>query len=321
MICAVVLNWNAAEETIASLQSLLEITDKRLSTIVVCDNGSSDDSIGKIRSWAHRAGGHAVRCIRSPEVVVDKAVPHEPVVVIDNQANVGYAAGCNPGIRYALNRDFEFIWILNNDTRFHPDALTALTDFARMHPDAGVIGSTLVDFDDRNRVQCTGGCYYHPLSTVFRYAGKERLLSDVLSAPLEKELDYIYGASMFVRSEVFRHVGLLSEDYFLFYEELDFCRRARLADYQLGWCPGSIVFHRQSGSFENLGTKKRREQIANYHENLSTLIFTAKFYPHLFPAAGLFRFIGKFVKMVIYRKWFLLHPLCSAYADFFCRKK
>lgn len=321
MICAVVLNWNGAEETIACLQSLFEISDKRLSTIVVCDNGSSDDSIGRIRSWAYRTIGHPIRGILSSEVNDDQFLLHESIVIIDNQANGGYAAGCNPGIRYALKRDFKFIWILNNDTRFHPDAVTALMDYAQTHPDTGVIGSTLVDFDHRDRVQCTGGCYYYPLTTVFTYAGRGRLLSEALSVPLDKELDYVYGASLFVRADVFRRIGLLNEAYFLFYEELDFCHRVRSAGYRLGWCSRSIVFHRQSGSFENMGATMRQERITNYHENLSTLIFTATFHPSIFYIACLLRFVGKSIKMVIYGKWYLLHPLCSAYADYFCRKK
>lgn len=321
MICAVVLNWNAADETIACLESLREMKDSRLSTIVVCDNGSTDHSIARIQSWGRQTLRYPVRCIRSSDIGVNMARYREPVVVIDNQANIGYAAGCNSGIRYALSKGCESIWILNNDTRFHPDAVTALIDFSRMHPEVGVIGSTLVDFDCRDCVQCTGGCYYQPLTTIFRYAGKGLGLIEAVSRPLEKELDYVYGASMFIRSEVFRRIGLFNEEYFLFYEELDFCHRAQAAGYRLGWSPDSIVYHRQSSSFDNLGTEKQREQIANYHENLSTLIFTARFYPHLFYAAAPFRFVGKFLKMVIYRKWYLLHPLCRSYADFFIERK
>jgi GT2 family glycosyltransferase len=320
MICAVVLNWNAPDETIACLQSLRRIEDSRLSSIVVCDNGSSDDSNSRILSWMQHAVPDSVPFIRASEMVMDNEICRSPVVLIANQANGGYAAGCNPGVLFALKNDFEYIWILNNDTRVHPDAATALLNFSGAHPDAGVIGSTLVDFDFRDRVQCTGGCYYSPLTTVFRYAEKGQSLPKAISTPLQKELDYVYGASMFIRSEVFRRIGMLSEDYFLFYEELDFCHRAQAAGYRLAWCPGSVIYHKQSRSFENLGTVNERECIANYHENLSTLIFTERFYPLLFPAACLLRFVGKILKIMIYNKHYLLHPLWDAYFDFFCLK-
>ena len=321
MICAVVLNWNAADETIACLESLQEMKDSRLSTIVVCDNGSSDSSLIRILSWARREGYGSVPCILPSEISEENIGCRQRLVLIDNQANIGYAAGCNTGIRYALINGFEFLWILNNDTRIHPDAVKSLMAFAEMHPRAGIIGSTIVEFDRRDRVQCTGGCFYSPVTTVFRYAGKGVLLIEALSRPLQKELDYIYGASMFVRSEVFRRIGLLNEDFFLFYEELDFCHRAQSAGYLLKWCPDSIVYHRQSKSFENLGTEKKRDRIANYHENLSTLIYTARFHPCLLPAACLFRFAGKFLKIVIYRKWYQLHPLFFAYVDFFTGRR
>ena len=318
MVCAVLLNWNAAEDTLVCLQSLLDLQDHRLSTIVVCDNGSTDSSVIQIISWAERIFGSS-RVGRMKASGLDTLLPEEAYrfILIENQINLGYSAGCNSGIRYALDRKFEFIWLLNNDTRIHVHALTSLLACAAVSSDAGIFGSTIVDFNQHNRVQCAGGCYYWPLPTVFKYARSGRMLEDVLSVPLRKELDYIYGASMFIRSRVFDCVGLLNEDYFLFYEEIDFCHRARSAGYRLNWCPQSIIYHQQSKSFENIGTSKNRNRFANYHENLSTLIFTARFYPYLFPAACLFRFGGKMLKIAMRGDWYLIQPLLHAYVDFF----
>jgi GT2 family glycosyltransferase len=306
-----------AEDTLICLQSLLELKDNRLSTIVVCDNGSTDSSVQKIIAWAKQAfGSHLIAQTAMADMDVNNSDNDLRLLLIENQNNLGYAAGCNSGIRYALNRDFQFIWLLNNDTRVHPDALTALLSCAAINADTGILGSTIVDFYHQDRVQCAGGCYYWPLTTVFKYARSGRWLHEVISAPLNKELDYIYGASMFIRSDVLKCVGMLNEDYFLFYEEIDFCLRARSSGYHLRWCPQSIVAHQQSKSFKSLGALKIRNRVANYHENLSTLIFTARFYHWLFPAAFMFRFFGKLMNMVIRGDWHLLQPLFRAYIDF-----
>jgi GT2 family glycosyltransferase len=307
-----------AEDTLICLQSLLELNDDRLSTIVVCDNGSTDSSVQKIIAWAKCAlGSHRITQTTLSDMGINSPKGDCRLFLIENQINMGYATGCNSGIRYALHRDFQFIWLLNNDTRVHPDSLTALLACADTNANAGIFGSTVVDFYQHDRVQCAGGCYYWPLATVFKYARSGRKLDDVISIPLKKGLDYIYGASMFIRSDVLKRVGVLNEDYFLFYEEIDFCHRAQSAGYLLKWCPQSIVSHQQSKSFKNLGTSKIRDRVANYHENLSTLIFTARFYPLSFPVACLSRFFGKLVKMAIYGNWHLLQPLILAYVDFF----
>ena len=106
-------------------------------------------------------------------------------------------------------------------------------------------------------------------------------------------LDYIYGASLFVRAEVFTRCGLLNEDYFLFYEEIDFCTRAKRAGFGISWCRDSIVFHKGSQTVGRVDSGDRGKiAFANYHENLSTLIFSKKFYPTFYRLSWFFVFWG-----------------------------
>jgi GT2 family glycosyltransferase len=318
MVCVVLLNWNRPEDTLTCLQSLLDLKDDRLLTIVVCDNGSSDDSVQQIMAWAKCSFGSR-HIAQTTLFDVDLIWPKRDLrlVLIENQKNLGFAAGCNPGIRFALNRKCQFVWLLNNDTQLHADALSSLLACAEKQPEVGIWGSAIVDYHQRNRVQCAGGCHYWPLTTIFKYAAGGRSLDDIVDHPPVKDLTYIYGASMFIRSSVFDCIGLLNEAYFLFYEEIDFCLRSKFAGYPVKWCPDSIVYHQQSKSFENFGQSRHRTRVANYHENLSTLIFTARFYPQLFLAACLIRFFGKVITIVLRRDWHLIQPLICAYMDFF----
>lgn len=317
-VCAIVLNYNAMALTLACLDSLLGqvvVPD----TIIVCDNGSSAEVPEKLRAWAEQNS----RDFFESELqdTSAKTALTGKTVLIQNRANLGYAGGNNPGIRYALQQKFKYIWILNNDTLVKPDSLQKLMQCAEAQPGAGVFGSTVVFADQPDTVQCAGGCAYNPVTTVFRPAHGGRLLDDVLQTREIPRLDYVFGAALFVRAEVFEKCGLLTEDYFLFYEEIDLCKRALQAGYQLAWCRESIVFHKGSASVGQPGSGDRKKRaFANYHENLSTLVFTKRFYPCLLPAVLAFRFFGKLSMIGARGEWYLARPLLQAYRDFWRRR-
>jgi hypothetical protein len=317
-VCVIILNYNAMDLTLACLDSVVGQTVVP-DTIIVCDNGSSEDVPGILQEWA----GRNARSVVEPALdETEKNISSGKVVLIRNKANLGYAGGNNPGIRYALRQErFKYIWILNNDTQVKPNTLQALLACAEARPDAGLFGSTVVSMDRPDTVQCAGGCTYNPLTTVFRPAFGSRPLSEVLQTEETPRLDYIYGASMFVRTRIFEECGLLNDDYFLFYEEMDLCKRALKAGFKLSWCRESIVYHKGSETVGKPGSgDKQKIAFANYHENLSTLIFTKKFYPYLLPVAMWFRFFGKLFMMGKRGKWYLLKPLLHAYRDFWVGK-
>ena len=130
-----------------------------------------------------------------------------------------------------------------------------------------------------------------------------------------------FGASLFVRPEVFHRCGLLNDDYFLFYEEIDLCTLATKEGFALYWCRESVLLHKGSNSVGKPDSGNRKKiAFANYHENLSTLLFTRGFYFWLLPLTLLFRFFGKLVVIGTRGDWYLARPLCAAYVDFFSGK-
>ncbi len=316
-VCIIILNWNGWADTLECLDSLVQLKLQPVS-IVVVDNGSTDQSVKHILSWAAERFGHIPPVLESDKVdSVNFAVPPS-FLLIRNPVNLGFAGGNNPALSWALRQDFfEFLWLLNNDTTVHQDTLERLLCCAEQ-TGAGLVGSTVV-YDDRQEVvQCAGGCLYNPLTTVFRpyLAGKS--VDEALQRKDPPDLDYIFGASLFVRSEVFARCGLLNAEYFLFYEEIDLCRRAKEEGFSLHWCRESVVSHKGSSSIgrpDSADGKKRA--FANYHENLSTLLFTRRFYPWLLPVTLLFRFFGKSAVVGVRGEWFLIQPLLRAYLDFF----
>ena len=291
-----ILNWETPELTCRCLQGALALEGVE-PWILVVDNGSRDDSVARLRAFVQGQANPRLRLIESP-------------------VNLGYAGGNNLAIRHALAElDPHFIWILNSDTLPRPDALRHLLAAARSRPEVAIWGSTLLDATGQ-RLELAGGCHYHPCLSLHREALAGLPLAELPKARLPRPLDYVAGAAMLVRADCFRRHGLLNEEYFLFFEELDLVRR--VGRERIAWCPAAQVLHLGGASM-----KKRAglSPLAEYHANLSALRYTWRHHRHCFPFMALFRLGAKSLQHLPPRRWPLYRPLWRAYWDFFRPKR
>jgi len=217
-VCAVVLNWNSAQDTIECVRSLRATGYPGLS-IVVVDNASSDDSVTSIRS----------------------AVPDVHLLV--QPSNGGYASGNNAGIRWSLEHQADFVLVLNNDVTVEPDFIDRMLDCAGRHPKAGIIGGRVFYADQRERIFC-GASYF----SVCRCTGvnKGNLRARMQKHGRERNVDYISGVLLFVRSQVFKDLGLFDERFFMYYEDLEFARRVTKR-FRIIYNPAATAYHKSGG--------------------------------------------------------------------------
>lgn len=163
------------------------------------------------------------------------------VTVVRSDGNVGYAAGNNNGIRAARRlAPVDYFWILNPDTVPAADALSRLVDTADMNPDAALVASRLVSAD--GTVVLYDGARIDPVTGATRLIGAGQPVS-ARPAGDAVRTDYAHGASMLVRSESLATIGLIPEDYFLYFEETDLAMRARQAGFTVLVEPRSAVRH------------------------------------------------------------------------------
>ncbi|MGH2728498.1 MAG: glycosyltransferase family 2 protein, partial [Actinomycetota bacterium] len=162
--------------------------------------------------------------------------------LIQSETNLGYAGGNNLGIRHALDRDADYIWILNPDTVVSPDSLERLVQTMSRFPEAGIVGSRMLRGDDGTTVLFNGGIidWSRAGKPVLPDMGKPE--ADVKAKTIT-QIDYATGASMLVRRQLFDEIGLLPERYFLYFEETDFNIRARRAGWRVLLEPRSRVLH------------------------------------------------------------------------------
>src|ERR1700712_4761215 len=166
----ILLNYCGWRDTLSCVDSLLQ-DDCGFYRLIVCENGSPDDSLSQLaagfaarhealavagRRWGNAEHGDVKRLVR-PEVLAG-AMTDAMVTLIDNQANLGFAAGNNSGLQLAL-RDPEvaYFWLLNNDTEVLPSTLGELLTAAERRPDVGLWGATVLYHGRRSMVQALGG--------------------------------------------------------------------------------------------------------------------------------------------------------------------
>ncbi|MDH4481148.1 MAG: glycosyltransferase family 2 protein [Rhodoferax sp.] len=254
-IYVVLLNWNGAADTLNCLQSLLQIQTNRVD-YVVCDNASSQKDFTSLQTGVAdfcTANSIRLQCFESknwPTTICPANGPKN-LFLIQTGSNLGFAGGVNVGLRFAQSRgDLAYAWILNNDCEISSGALETLVSRSMAEQTIGICGSTLVYHGDRSRVQALGGARYLPWRGRSLSIGAFSAANTIPTDPtrVERQLDYVVGASMLVSRKFLDVVGLMDERYFLYSEEHDWAHRGRQAGFTLGWAPDSVVFHKHGAS-------------------------------------------------------------------------
>jgi N-acetylglucosaminyl-diphospho-decaprenol L-rhamnosyltransferase len=247
----VIVNYRTADLTLDCLASLQDEVGTVAGThVVVTDNASGDDSVARLDAAVSRNGWGDWATIRPLE------------------HNGGFAAGNNTAIRPALEGPDppRYILLLNPDTIVRPGALQTLVGFLADRPEIGLAGSRLEDPDGTPQRsafrfptvlgELESGMRLGPVSRLLeRWASAQEIPAD--PAPI----DWVAGACMIIRREVFEAIGLMDEGYFMYFEEVDFCHRALRAGWPCWYLPTAHVVHlvgRSSGVTDPRAARKRR---------------------------------------------------------------
>ena len=217
-VSIIILNWNGLKDTVECLESLKKVIYPNYEVIVV-DNGSR----GNDAQVLEEEFGDYIHLIR-------------------NDKNYGYTGGNNIGIRYALNNSSpDYFLILNNDTVVASDFLDQLIKAAESDASMGIAGSKVYYYDFPNRIQGVGGKVNMRTGQVSLIGVKE---IDTGQYDVQRDVDYIFGCCLLVRADVIQKVGLFDESYFCYWDETDYCFRAREAGYKVVYIPEAKIWHR-----------------------------------------------------------------------------
>lgn len=299
-VAVVLVNWNGAELCLDCLDTLLAC-DYPAFKVYVVDNDSSDDSVDRLRRWceAPTRPSQAVDFANVQRVSARGGpVPHavvdwrpglaghgrdgDPTVTLIRVGrNAGFAGGNNIGMCYAGPDHFEYFWLLNTDTVVDRRALDHLVECAQSDPGLGMVGSTLRYHGAPDTVQALGGARFDSRRCLFEHIGHGWPV-DVAEQETQRarrEMAYVVGASMLVSSRFVREVGPMQEDYFLYYEEVDWACRGMPA-FRPGYAPRSHVYHKVG-----MSTAKSVPLFSMRLAYRNRIRFVARFMPDRLPAA------------------------------------
>jgi GT2 family glycosyltransferase len=232
----VVLNWRRPHKIMACLASV-EAQDYPSFEIVVVDNGSANGSVVEVR----------------------RQFP--AVSVIENGRNLGFAAGSNRGIDYLMRSGVDYILLLNDDATCGPDLFRRLVALAESEPDIGVLGPTIYYADAPGTIIWSAGGAVDRLGRSRHLRVNEQ--GDGPLVPVQ-DVDYVTGCALLVRRDVVEKVGVLDERFFAYWEEVEWCARARAAGFRVVYLPTAHVWHglqqedrETSRSYQYLMTRNR----------------------------------------------------------------
>ena len=325
-----VLNWNGWKDTIECLQSIYNGTYCNY-IVVVIDNGSEDESVENIKNWFKGRSGAASKEDNKNKVLVEydrstaerggNDVTEEKLaqypnksslIIIQSGSNLGFAGGNNIAIKYAIKNNADYIWLLNNDSIIDKTALIEVMKFAISNKKLGMIGSKLLVYDNPSVMEGAGGG--KNIHTFLIGIGGGYRNADQEPDHNSEDLEYIFGASMLVSVESIQDVGLMDEDYFFFSEEIDWNIRVKKNGWKLGYCPGSIVYHKGSKSIQ------RTSPARDYYFIRNNLFLVRKFYPYWVPLA-ISRAMIRISKRIRTKQWKNAKAILIALIHFIVNKK
>jgi len=220
-VTAVVINWNAWPDTVDCLRQLRSVDyPQALLHLIVVDNGSTD---------------------LPPDTL--QQIPDLELILLGQ--NAGFAGGNNAAIQSALARDTQMILLVNNDTILPPTFLAPLVQILVETPFAGLVCPKMYYADPPDRLWYAGARFHEP-RLLGEMIGMDETDDGQYDVPLQ--VDYIVGACVLIKRQVFERIGLLDELFFFYHEDVDFSLRAAAAGFTCWYQPASHIWHRVSSS-------------------------------------------------------------------------
>lgn len=306
----IIVNYNGYYDTIECIASLLKL-DYPNCLLIIVDNASPNNSLYYIHTWLSDPNNKAYHNkspvfqhinyteYKSQFSKLDKATK---IITIQSGKNLGFAAANNMGIKFAIDNGATKFWILNNDTVVQNNSLTELVLCSSTlgNKKFGIIGSQLRYYHQREVIQAIGG-KYQPVLGLTKHLENGKLASELEIPEKSFASDYAIGASLLVTLEFIQDVGMMSEDYFLYFEELDWHLRGKRKGWSHLICTNSVVFHKEGAS---IGTGKgdKRSELSDLYYLKSKLLFTKKFYP-IYLLIVYVSYIGIIFKRILRRQY------------------
>jgi GT2 family glycosyltransferase len=232
-IAVILVNWNSYLHSRNAIRSLHDSNFKDFDIILV-DNASEDGSGEKLIG------------------------EFDKLIYLKSPNNSGFTGGNNLGIHYAVDNQYEYILMLNNDVYVDQYFIYHLKNYLDFHPDAAAVQPLIYNYPERTKIWNGGGVFNRNLAKSY----SNRRFDGNIDP---REIDWISGCAFMVRASVFRETALLNEKYFAYLEDVDLSLRIKDAGYKLVFIPQSVIYHIGGGSSNSSEKRKEGYQSPDVH--------------------------------------------------------
>ena len=297
----IIVNYNCCQDTLSCIESLLKSNYNNYQ-IYIIDNNSSDDSIDIIVKW-----------IKNKNILLEvldvdafnhkkiKPVIIKEITLIKNDVNEGFGSANNVVLNFLIQHtdNSEYVWLLNPDTVVEKDVILDLVTLA-YKKEKVIIGNVIHYFNKPEKILFCGG---FKIKKIIHGITRVTDCNDI------NQVDAITGASLFTNIRTFKKLGLLSEEYFMYWEETDFCINASRKGF-------IFDINTKSKIFDHVGSVSNNNFLREYLYLLNGLRFYKKYYNHLLPFILVSTFL-KLAKALLSQNTIKQKALWYAHIDFF----
>ncbi len=270
-VSIIILNWNGWKDTIECLESVYRIEYPNYDVILI-DNGSNNKSVEMIKKYTtgdikvespffeYNPENKPIRVFEIKEEEARKGIfnrplyekydPNRRLILIRNQKNLGYTGGNNMGIKFALSiLNSDYVLLLNNDVVVAPDFLRILINAGEKIERSGILGPRIMYYTSPRETQFLGARYH--MKPFVKRTFNSRSTKNEHEIPT----DEVHGAAIMIKKDILLRIGLLDNSYFAYWEETDFCLRAKKIGVSLYIVPLSRVWHK-------MGSRRKKRKIS-----------------------------------------------------------
>lgn len=296
----IIVNYNCWKYTIACISSLLKSTNTNFNIFIV-DNQSTDNSIQKIEEWCKSKQLTSTTISDKKEEIKRYLQLQKPLItIVKSNHNNGFGAGNNiilKPLTEILSDDY--VWLLNPDTEVEPKVLEDMSHLVKDKKKI-LIGNVIHFFNAKDKIMYCGG---------FKVKKYTHGVVDIKKQEDIKNIDAVAGASIFTHISTFKDLGVFQEDYFMYWEETDFCAQAKKQGY-------IFDVNTKSKIFDHVGATSKSNFLREYLYLLNGLKFYKKYYPKRLILIVLST-IAKLIKTLLFGDKIKLKAIYYAHIDFY----
>jgi len=283
LIYIILLNYNGYEDTVECISSL-ESIDYDNYEIVIVDNCSTDNSYKKFKEKYSELNYN----------------------ILKSEYNCGFAGGNNIGIEFSLNNGADYVLLLNNDTIVEKNFLKELVESIEKEKNSCVGIGKIYYFSDNKRIWYAGGKIdeYKGNSVHFGYNEIDNGKYDN-----ERYVEFATGCFLLISKKIIEKVGLLNEDYFLYYEDTDYCYKMKEKGINIKYCPKSVIYHKISAS------TGRKSYLFQYYYLRNRLVFIKKHIKNIRKLSAYFYVLLSTIKKLVTNQY-KFRPIISGIIDY-----